>query len=187
MPASAESFSANLRFAVGYYWLVLLLLQTVVFLDLRRRGRDDELLHSMAVRDHLVRAMVRGAILGSGTVVVGFAAWVFSRGTLFSGAALITAELLVAFTLVAMGFAAATARFSFRLIERQGPAGVPLVRFAFLLLGAGYGLALWLLLPTEAMETVISVLILGAALVGLGLNRTEAVSPETLGKMARGE
>ncbi len=102
---------------------------------------------------------------------------------------LIGAEILLSFVVLALGLTAVALRFALDLAGRTAAGSlaraVAGLRLLVLGIGLSYGAALWFAVPGGAGETLLSVFLLGAGLVALGLNRTAEMDPELLRKLVR--
>lgn len=183
-------YAAFIRVAVILIWAALPAAQWIAFRELERRGSDAEAVFGRSVRDHVLSALLRAAGLVLGLAVVAFLLWVAGFGVRSGGDMMVGAEILLAAVLLLTGLTAVGVRLSLSLVERThendpaaGP-GVFRIRVSVLAGGAAYGLALWLLRPGTSTELLISLAVLGAGLVILGLNRTADMGAGVLVRLA---
>lgn len=188
MPHSV--YAGFIRVAVILIWAALPAAQWIAFRELERRGSDAEAVFGRSVRDHVLTALLRAAGLVLGLAVAAFLLWIAGFGVRSGGDMLVGAEILIAAVLLLTGLTAVAVRLSLSLVERTrendpaaGP-GVFRIRVSVLAGGAAYGLALWLLRPGTSTELLISLAVLGAGLVILGLNRTADMGAGVLVRLA---
>jgi hypothetical protein len=102
---------------------------------------------------------------------------------------LMEGEILLAGAVLGTGIQALGIRMALGLMDRVSPPRQPLallvLRGVVLLAGALYGLSFWNRTPGTPGETLGVMLLLGGALVALGLNRTAEMRFELLEQVAR--
>ena len=185
----AEIFRDLLRLGVVLFLLMLPAAQWVAFREMARRGAHDQLRESSNVRDHLLAALGKAALVTLVLQIPTTIAWALATWSRVHWDVLVGAEILLALVVLAVGLTAATLRFALDLMERvsAGAAARALLGLRLFVLGAGlsYGAIIWIVLPGGAGETLLSVFALGAALAAMGLNRTAEMSPELMRRLAR--
>jgi len=180
-----EIYPSLLRLAVFVYLILLPAEQWITFGELERRvSRGDR----GNVRDHMVRALIRGFGIGLAIILPVFLVWGGLRWPSLRWEVLVGGEVLLGFCLLATGITALTVRLALGLLERLSPEDdtqvVFILRLSVLVAGAAYGVAVWIVVPGGPGETLIALFLLGAGLIGLGLNRTSVMPPELLERLA---
>lgn len=178
---SPADFAALAPFAAAGLVAAVCLLQLRVFARLARGGPDD-----VPVRDRLLLELAASVPWGVGVLALAAAAWAVverpgSSTLLFGG------QLWFALALFSAGLTALTLRVCLSVVERFEPAQhrqtVFAVRAGTSLLGAAYAGATFFLPQGSPVETLVAVLLLGAAFLFLGLNRTGHLHPEILERL----
>ena len=186
---SAETHRTLLRLALLLFLLILPAMQWVAFRELARRGAHDALRASRNTRDHVLGALGRAAQAGLILEIPPLLAWSVAAWPRLRWEVLIGAEILLSFVVLALGLTAVALRFALDLAGRTAAGSlaraVAGLRLLVLGIGLSYGAALWFAVPGGAGETLLSVFLLGAGLVALGLNRTAEMDPELLRKLVR--
>jgi hypothetical protein len=160
----------------------------MVFSELEKRGAKIGVRSERTVRDEILGALLRGALLGLLIALPIFAVWAVRSWSSLHLGVLLGGEVLLAFVVLALGLATLAARLGLSLMERVSPGeerrALFLLRLSVLGAGAAYGIALWLIVPGRPGETLFAVFALGVAMIVLGLNRTADLSPELLARLS---
>lgn len=178
-----------MRLAVAAFLVCLPLGQWIAFRELERRGRDETLLESCNMRDHVLAALARASFWGLVITLPVLGVWLLlTRGSLGTQTFL-GMELFLGFLVLTVGLTVAAMRFGLDAMGRRDGENASrtlfTLRLAVLALGGGYGAALWVYLPGGVGETLLAVFLIGVALLGLGLNKTAEMNPELLARLAR--
>lgn len=185
---SAEEYAFLLRMAVASFFFSLVLGQWLGFRELRRRGSDETVLASCHVRDHVLAGLARGSLGGLAVTVPLMVVWGIIAFNRREGGIFLGMELFLAFLLVAVGLAAVMMRLALdlavRVREEAASRLLLWLRLGALAAAAVYGAALWVLVPAGLGEMLLSVFLVGAALVAVGLNRTAQMTPQALERLA---
>jgi hypothetical protein len=180
-----ESYPSLFRMAVLAYLILLPAGQWITFGELERRmSRADE----GHVRDHIVRALVRGFLIELAIILPVFLVWGGLRWSSLRWDVLLGGDILLGFCVLTVGITALTIRLALNLLEKLPPEedtrGVFILRLSVLVAGAGYGVAVWIVVPGGPGETMVSLFLLGAVLTVLGLNRTADLPMELLERLS---
>ena len=185
---SEDVFPKFLRLGVIVYWAALPAVQWVVFSELEQRGAKIGVRSERTVRDEILHALLRGALLGLLITLPIFAVWAVRSWPSLHLGVLLGGEILLVFVVLAIGLAALAARLGLSLMEKVSPGeerrALFLSRLSVLGAGAAYGIALWLIVPGGPGEMLFAVFALGVAMIVLGLNRTTDMSPELLARLS---
>jgi hypothetical protein len=125
----------------------------------------------------VVTALVRGGAVAAAPVLLFWGAWLWRRRP-SPAEAWTQLEILIAFWFLAVGATSLSVRMTLAPVARLRPG--PL---SGLLPAAGalaYGLTARFLAPGEPPEMILSLLLIGGALLVLGLNRLGELPPEVL-------
>jgi len=184
-----STYAGILHIAAILIWASLPAAQWVAFRELERRGGDAVAVFGKSVRDHVLAALLRAGGLTLVQVPLAFLIWSLLLRTGTGWNALDGAEILFAAGLFVTGVTAVSVRFCLGLLEKVEDEAaarrwVFLIRISVLAAGAAYGLALWLRRPGGVLELFVSLVVLGVALLALGLNRTAGMSPGVLVRLA---
>jgi hypothetical protein len=180
-----ETYPSLLRLGVLVYLILLPAEQWIAFGELERRvSRAKE----GSIRDHVIRALVRGFLIGLAIILPVFLVWSGLRWSSLRWDVLVGGEILLGFCVLTIGFTALAIRLALGLLERLPPEedtrAVFILRLSVLVAGAAYGVAVWFVVPAGPGETLIALLLLGAVLIGLGLNRLAEMPPELLERLS---
>ena len=180
-----ETYPSLLRLAVLVYLILLPAGQWITLGDLERRVSRTE---TGTVRDLVIRALVRGFLIGLAITLPVFLVWGGLRWSLLRWDVLVGGEILLGFCVLATGITALTIRLALGLLERLPPEEdtrvILILRLSVLVAGAAYGLAVWIVIPGGPAETLIAAFLLGAGLIGFGLNRIAELPPELLERLS---
>ncbi len=180
-----ETYSSLLRLAVLVYLILVPAEQWITFGELERRGSRGS---KGNIRDHIVPALLRGFLVGLAITLPVFLVWGGFRWSSLRWEVLVGGEIFLGFCVLATGITVMTVRLAFSLLERvareEDTRVIFILRLSVLVAAAAYGLALWIAVPGGPGETLIVLFLLGAGMIGLGLNRTTGISPELLERLA---
>jgi len=183
-------YAGFIRITVILIWASLPAAQWIAFREIERRGSDAVAVFGRSVRDHILAALLRAAAVILALMAAAFVLWAAAFLRSLDWYALVGAEILLAAAFFLVGMTAVAIRLSLGLLERTEDEtaatgrGVFLIRVSVLAAGAGYGIALWILRPGTATELLLSLLVLGVGLIGIGLNRTGRMPAGVLVRLA---
>ncbi len=181
------SFDVLLKTAVVTFWATAVLVQLLVFRGLVRRGRDETLLGSAPVRDHLIAELVHGGAVAAGLGCAVTFGWALVAWRNLGWSILLGVELILAFVLISVGAASLAARLSLDLVARSDgdpTPGVRLVRLVILATCGFYGSAVLSSSQGGFGTSLFAAFALGVATLLMGLNRTRDLEPDTLSRLA---
>ena len=185
---SGGAYALALRMAAAAFLICLPLAQWAAFRELERRGRDEDLLGSSNMRDHVLAALAHAAFWGLIITLPVLAAWVVISWRSLATRTFLGMELFLAFLVLVLGLTAIAVRFGLDAMGRTSEAAAPRtifsLRLAALAVGGGYGATLWVYVPGGAGETLLAVFVIGVALLALGLNHTAEMDPDLLARLA---
>jgi hypothetical protein len=181
---SPVDFPSTFPLVLGVFLIEMVLVHHVAFRELAGAGADPARRESRHLRDHVVNALLRAGLYGLLVAGAGTVLWM-ARAGWGVGSFLWGAEFLLASLVLSLGLAALAVRFSLHALDRgQDLRRVMVVRAGFLLAGALYVVALGSRGKASPGEHLLAFLLLGVALLVLGLNRIACLPVVTLAKLA---